>query len=132
MKLYHEIFHVNTSIFTIKEMRQDYNEEHHLFYNTENYTASIISLPVYFISILCSGLKTVEVSGTRRQRRNRLLSLHVMMIIGDINEGVSGMGQQEIETVRTWFQQKAAMITAMSMISMISSVDRIHVNIASP
>lgn len=48
----------------------------------------------------------MEVSGTRRQRRRGLLSLHVKMIFSEINEGLSGMDQREIEAVRAWFQKK--------------------------
>ncbi|WP_106406042.1 PH domain-containing protein [Paenibacillus solani] len=48
----------------------------------------------------------MEVSGTRRQRRRGLLSLQVKMIFSEINEGLRGMDQREIEAVRAWFQKK--------------------------
>lgn len=49
---------------------------------------------------------TMEVSGTRRQRRRGLLSLQVKMIFSEINESLNGMDQREIEAVRAWFQKK--------------------------
>ncbi|GAB6929131.1 PH domain-containing protein [Paenibacillus sp. JCM 10914] len=49
---------------------------------------------------------TLEINGTRRQRRRKLLSLKTNMIFSEINVNLKGMEQEDMERVRTWFQHR--------------------------